>query len=90
MGGCVDVHADPKRHLSPGKYTMEAFIDRNGPPLSQADRLLVEALDSYFKEHCSSRGGAWHFHTKPSAKSCDISLVCAGEERQVAKFPFIK
>ena len=64
MGCCVDVHADGERGLSADKYSQEALIDRNGPPLAKADSLIKRALDSYFEQHLESKvvsGGAWHF-----------------------------
>ena len=93
QGCCVDVHADPKRHLNAVTYAMEAFIDRNGPPLAKADRVLIEAIDAYSREHHATQGGGgWHYHTAHSSsrsKQSGISKVCEGEENKKAKFPFM-
>jgi hypothetical protein len=48
MGCTVDQHANEGRHLSNNKYSMEAMIHRNGPPLHLADSLIKTALDRYF------------------------------------------
>ena len=54
----------------PKKYSMEAAIDRNGPPLTKADSFIKDALDSYFEEHNGKQGGGkWHFkHLKLDAR----------------------
>lgn len=91
MGCCVDVHANGKRGLDAKKYSMEAVIDRNGPPLAKADSLIEDALDSYFEEHNGKQGrGKWHFkHSRLNAKFVAKSKVCVGEELKVAKLPFL-
>ena len=91
MGCCVDVHAAPKRHLSAEKYAIEAFIDRNGPPVSAADKLLASALDLHFEKYNSKQGGgSWRFHTKDStAKYSRQSKVVVGEASNPTKLPFM-
>jgi hypothetical protein len=43
---------------------MGASIDRNAPPLAKADRVLLEAIGAYFREHNATQGGGdWHYHT---------------------------
>jgi hypothetical protein len=49
MGGIIDQHAAPGRHLEPEEYARESYIHWNGPPLHRADALLVAALNHYFK-----------------------------------------
>lgn len=91
MGCCVDVHASGKRGLSAEKYSMEAVIDRNGPPLAQADSLIKNALDSYFAEHNGTQGGGtWHFkHVRLGGKFQAKSKVCVAESQTKAKLPFV-
>lgn len=56
MGSIVNLHADPRRHLSSAAYNAEAWIHYNGPPLPKAKGIIEEALDLHF-------GGRdnWHF-----------------------------
>ena len=91
MGCCVDVHADPSRHLSAEKYAIEAFIDRNGPPVSAADKLLAKALDMHFEKYNSRQGdGSWRFHIKDStSKYFRQSKVVVGEANKPSKLPFM-
>ena len=93
MGRCVDVHAGPSRHLSAEKYAIEAFIDRNGPPVSAAGKLLASALNLHLHfEKCNSKqgGGSWRFHIKDStSKYFRQSKAAVGEANKPAKFPFM-
>ena len=47
--------AGRRAHLAFQKYSKEAFIHYNAPPLHLADKLISEALDIHFK------GEKWHF-----------------------------
>ena len=92
MGCCVDVHADPKRHLSPEKCAMAmgACIDRNAPPLSRADGILESAPNIYFSNHNAAQGGSnRHARTSKGADSNTTSKVAKQEDERQAKFPFM-
>ena len=40
MGGCLDLHADPRRGLSPAEYACETSVHWNGPSMAECDSLL--------------------------------------------------
>ena len=62
MGGILDRHASPGRHLSQDRYAQEAFIHWNGPPVHAASALLSRALDRHFgKDSKAGKQKPWHF-----------------------------
>ena len=89
MGMVVDVHADPRRHLSSEKYVEEAVVHRNGPPLAQADPMIKAALDFWFKFHNQQGGGSWRFKQVQKRFFRATSIAVDNEERKQAKLPFL-
>lgn len=49
--GVISRHAAAGRHLSPETVADEAFIDYNGPAPTNADSILSDVLDMYFKDN---------------------------------------
>ena len=89
MGMVVDVHADPRRHLSSEKYVEEAVVHRNGPPLAQAGPMIKAALDFWFKFHNQRSGGSWRFKQVQKRFFRATSIAVDNEERKQAKLPFL-
>lgn len=88
MGSIVNLHADPRRHLSAEAYNKEAFIHYNGPPLPKARDIIKEALTHYFAE---TRGGVEHFiQTSWAGQRGAFSLVSEviqRHKREEARLP---
>ncbi|CEO98804.1 hypothetical protein PBRA_006918 [Plasmodiophora brassicae] len=89
MGCIIARHAAPGRHLSERSIADEAFIHYNGPDPSNADGILNDALDVYFK------GGDHHF-SQTSLKGQASPFAVIGKvvkgylNRRIAKVPTLE
>ena len=82
-------HFDSSRQMKEEHALEEMLIAENGPDIVNADRLLISAMDRYWKEN--TEDGAWHF----CRKSEDIrsygkpSKVVQKHLNVQVKFPFM-
>ena len=88
MGGCLDLHADPRRGLSPAEYACETSVHWNGPSMAECDSLLECCLNMYFGE-----GKPWHFVSldeKDRALKYVVSKVVDRLNKEPSKISFMK
>ncbi|KAK3258489.1 hypothetical protein CYMTET_32466 [Cymbomonas tetramitiformis] len=86
MGSTVDRHAQAVRGLKQETYTMESFIEYNGPESSEADGFLTAALNLHFK------GKPWHFqhiYRQGREKHIGMPAMISRLHKRKSKLPFL-
>ena len=82
-------HFDSSRQMKEEHALEEMLIAENGPDIVNADRLLISAMDRYWKEN--TEDGAWHFcHKSEDIRSYGKPSKVVQKHLNVqVKFPFM-